>query len=66
MPSRYLGEKSKINYGVYIPKVSWLLLRLFAERIFSRPPIGNADRGKSAEVNTIDQVETGAVASPRH
>ena len=33
MPSRYLGEVSKIRYGVYIPKVSWLLLRLFLLRI---------------------------------
>ncbi|MBN1855452.1 MAG: glycosyltransferase family 2 protein [Dehalococcoidia bacterium] len=33
MPSRYLGEKSKIRYGVYIPKVSWLLLRLWLERV---------------------------------
>lgn len=48
MPSRYLGERSKIRYGVYIPKVSWLLLRLFLARVFhligrSRPtkrPVG--------------------------
>ncbi len=37
MPSRYLGEKSKIRYSVYIPKVSWLLLRLFVARVFVRP-----------------------------
>lgn len=33
MPSRYLGERSKIRYGAYIPKVSWLLLRLFSSRL---------------------------------
>jgi glycosyltransferase involved in cell wall biosynthesis len=36
MPSRYLGEKSKICYGIYIPRVSWLLLRLFLARVFHR------------------------------
>jgi glycosyltransferase involved in cell wall biosynthesis len=33
MPARYLGEVSKIRYGTYVPKVSWLLLRLFLLRI---------------------------------
>ncbi len=37
MPARYLGEKSKIRYGVYIPKVSWLLLRLFVRRVLGAP-----------------------------
>ena len=36
MPARYLGERSKIRYSVYIPKVSWLLLRLFLLRITGR------------------------------
>ena len=36
MPARYLGEKSKIRYWRYIPTVSWLLLRLLAERITNR------------------------------
>jgi glycosyltransferase involved in cell wall biosynthesis len=33
MPSRYLGERSKIRYRTYIPRVSWLLLRLLADRL---------------------------------
>jgi glycosyltransferase involved in cell wall biosynthesis len=33
MPARYQGEKSKIKYGKYIPKVSWLLLRIFVWRM---------------------------------
>ena len=33
MPARYLGEKSKIRYGEYIPKVTWLLVRSFAWRM---------------------------------
>jgi len=36
MPSRYQGEKSKIRYGVYVPKLSWLLLKLFLTRIGGR------------------------------
>ena len=33
MPARYQGEKSKINYRTYIPKVSGLLLRDFLWRL---------------------------------
>lgn len=33
MPARYQGEKSKIRYGKYIRKVSWLLLNNFAWRM---------------------------------
>jgi glycosyltransferase involved in cell wall biosynthesis len=33
MPARYGTEKSKIKYHTYIPKVSWLLLRLFVWRV---------------------------------
>lgn len=33
MPARYLGEKSKIRYREYIPKVTWLLLSSFAWRM---------------------------------
>jgi glycosyltransferase involved in cell wall biosynthesis len=29
MPARYQGEKSKIRYSRYIPKVSWLLISTF-------------------------------------
>jgi glycosyltransferase involved in cell wall biosynthesis len=36
MPSMYHGEVSKIRYQEYIPKVSWLLLRLFVWRITGR------------------------------
>ena len=36
MPSRYLGERSKIRYGAYIPRVSGLLLRLFLLRLMYR------------------------------
>lgn len=36
MPSRYLGEKSKIRYSTYIPRVSWLLLRLFVLRLMGQ------------------------------
>ena len=36
MPSRYLGERSKIRYATYIPRVSWLLLRLFVRRVAAR------------------------------
>ena len=35
-PSRYQGEKSKIRYHRYMPKVSMLLLRLFIWRITGR------------------------------
>jgi len=44
MPSRYLGEKSKIRYGVYIPKVSWLLLRLFVVRLVTRRRVSPSRR----------------------
>lgn len=33
IPARYQGEKSKIKYGKYIRKVSWLLLNNFAWRM---------------------------------
>jgi glycosyltransferase involved in cell wall biosynthesis len=33
MPARYQGEKSKIRYGNYVPRVSWLLLRIFVWRM---------------------------------
>ena len=33
MPARYGKEKSKIKYGNYIPKVSWLLVRDFFYRL---------------------------------
>jgi len=33
MPARYGLEKSKIRYGTYIPKVSWLLLKDFFWRL---------------------------------
>lgn len=33
IPARYQGEKSKIRYGKYIRKVSWLLLNNFAWRM---------------------------------
>ena len=33
IPARYQGEKSKIKYAEYIPKVSWLLLRDFLWRL---------------------------------
>jgi hypothetical protein len=33
MPARYGEEKSKIRYGKYIPKVSWLLLKDFFWRL---------------------------------
>ena len=33
MPARYLGEKSKIRYREYIPRVTWLLLGSFAWRV---------------------------------
>ncbi len=33
IPARYLGERSKIRYHMYIPRVSWLLVRLFAARV---------------------------------
>lgn len=33
MPARYLGEKSKIRYREYIPKVTWLLLSSFVWRM---------------------------------
>ena len=33
MPARYQGEKSKIRYSTYIPKVSWLLLQLYVTRV---------------------------------
>ncbi len=33
MPARYGNEKSKIRYGKYIPKVSWLLLKDFFWRL---------------------------------
>jgi len=44
MPSRYLGEKSKIRYWRYIPSVSWLLARLLAERITNRGVAGRLSR----------------------
>ncbi len=33
MPARYQGEKSKIRYRKYIPRVSWLLLNSFTWRM---------------------------------
>jgi len=33
IPARYGREKSKIRYGTYIPKVSWLLLKDFIWRL---------------------------------
>ena len=33
IPARYQGEKSKIKYSRYIPKVSWLLLKSFLWRL---------------------------------
>jgi hypothetical protein len=36
MPARYQGEKSKITYGKYIVKVSWLLLRNYAWRMYTK------------------------------
>jgi glycosyltransferase involved in cell wall biosynthesis len=36
IPARYQGEKSKIRYGKYIRKVSWLLLTNFAWRMESK------------------------------
>jgi glycosyltransferase involved in cell wall biosynthesis len=33
MPARYQGEKSKIRYSRYIPKVSWLLISTFSWRM---------------------------------
>jgi glycosyltransferase involved in cell wall biosynthesis len=33
MPARYLGEKSKIRYREYIPRVTWLLLSSFVWRM---------------------------------
>lgn len=36
MPARYGTERSKIRYHKYIPKVSWLLLRLFVWRLTTK------------------------------
>lgn len=36
MPAKYGTERSKIRYHKYIPKVSWLLLRLFVWRLTNR------------------------------
>ncbi len=36
MPSRYQGEKSKIRYRTYIPKLLWLLTRLTVARLVWR------------------------------
>lgn len=36
MPARYQGEKSKIKYSKYIVKVSWLLLRDYAWRMYTK------------------------------
>ncbi|MBM4444743.1 MAG: glycosyltransferase family 2 protein [Chloroflexi bacterium] len=36
MPARYQGEKSKIKYSRYIVKVSWLLLRNYAWRMYTK------------------------------
>jgi hypothetical protein len=36
MPARYQGEKSKIRYGKYIVKVSWLLVRGYAWRMYMK------------------------------
>jgi glycosyltransferase involved in cell wall biosynthesis len=33
MPARYQGERSKIRYREYIPRVTWLLLSSFARRM---------------------------------
>jgi hypothetical protein len=33
IPARYGNERSKIKYHTYIPKVSWLLLRLWVWRL---------------------------------
>lgn len=33
MPARYQGEKSKIRYSRYIPRVSWLLVRILSWRL---------------------------------
>ena len=33
MPARYQGEKSKIRYSRYIPRVSWLLVSIFSWRM---------------------------------
>ena len=33
MPARYQGERSKIRYSEYIPRVSWLLLSILARRM---------------------------------
>jgi glycosyltransferase involved in cell wall biosynthesis len=36
MPARYQGEKSKIRYGKYIVKVSWLLVGGYAWRMYMK------------------------------
>jgi glycosyltransferase involved in cell wall biosynthesis len=36
MPARYQGEKSKIRYSRYIPRVSWLLVRILSWRMKER------------------------------
>jgi len=36
MPARYQGEKSKIRYSRYIPRVSWLLVRVLSWRMKER------------------------------
>ena len=63
MRARYLGEKSKIRYGEYIPKVTWLLVRSFAWRMnMARTSSGQPKRARDrarlvAEVRPSVEVE---------
>ena len=64
MPSRYLGEKSKIRYRTYIPKLLWLLTRLTAARLGRRH---SADCRRPDAAASVAARRTGAsfhVSSP--
>jgi hypothetical protein len=62
MPSRYLGERSKIRYSAYIPRVSWLLLRLLVGRLWVRQVEPVASRGAAHAVAVDYSSSTAAYA----
>ena len=54
MPARYLGEKSKIRYREYIPKVTWLLISSFAWRMMKMAwPFSSRPRRAGDRANLI-------------
>ena len=63
MPARYQGESSKIRYGKYIPRVSWLLLRILVWRMRMKWASFTQRRPAATRIKPIDKGQHREVVS---